>query len=162
MGGVTRTVPESAISVSGGVGGNGPRLVEADCSVTVGDGLVVHGTVEAVGRVQDYILLDSTHPTEKEDVRRSLARQLQAAEAKLAELYVVRSLEEWTEEDGPVLWWKFPVTEAPWVGTPHDLGLATRVLVDNVLKTPLDVEINIGGWPGYHTHWTRLPKIGPS
>lgn len=77
MGGVTRTIPEE------GVAGSGPRLVEADCSVTVGDGLVVHGTVEAVGRVQDYILLDSTHPTEAEDVRRSLARQLQAAEEKI-------------------------------------------------------------------------------
>lgn len=54
-----------------------------DCSVTVGDGLVVYGTLEAVSRVQDYILLDSTHPVEKEDVRRSLARQLQAAEAKI-------------------------------------------------------------------------------
>lgn len=63
------------------------QLIErTSCSVTVGDGLVVYGSIEAVGRVQDYILLDSTHPVEAEDVRRSLARQLQAAEAKIARL----------------------------------------------------------------------------
>lgn len=57
-----------------------------DTSVTVGGGLSVHGTVEAIMRVQDYILLDSTHPVEKEDVRRSLARNLQASEAQCADL----------------------------------------------------------------------------
>lgn len=54
-------------------------------SVTVGSGLRVYGTVEAIGRVQDYILLDSTHPIEKEDVRRMLAKALQKTEADLAE-----------------------------------------------------------------------------
>jgi len=52
------------------------------CAVTVGNGLSVYGTVEAIGRVQDYILLDSRHPVEAADVRRSLARALQAAEAR--------------------------------------------------------------------------------
>lgn len=54
-------------------------------SVTVGGGLSVYGTMEAIGRVQDYILLDSKHPVEREDVRRSLAKALQATETKLAE-----------------------------------------------------------------------------
>jgi hypothetical protein len=26
----------------------------------------------------------------------------------------------WTEEDGNVLWWVFPIREAPYVGTPLD------------------------------------------
>lgn len=42
----------------------------------------------------------------------------------------------WYEEIGPVLWWCFPVEEAPWCGTP--LG---------------------SDWPGYHTHWTPLPGV---
>lgn len=44
-----------------------------------------------------------------------------------------RPLAEWHEEDGPALWWKFPINEAPWCGTP---------LCDD--------------WPHYHTHWTPL------
>jgi predicted RNase H-like nuclease (RuvC/YqgF family) len=55
-------------------------------SITVGGGLVVYGTAEAIGRVQNFILLDSSHSIEKEDVRRSLARDLQAAEARVEKL----------------------------------------------------------------------------
>lgn len=44
-----------------------------------------------------------------------------------------RPLEEWHEETGPVLWWRFPVEEAPWCGTP-----------------------NSDDCPHYHTHWTPL------
>lgn len=43
--------------------------------------------------------------------------------------------DEWHEDDGPVLWWKFPLSEPPYVGSP----------IDN-------------DWPGYHTHWTRIPE----
>ena len=44
--------------------------------------------------------------------------------------------EQWHEDDGPVLWWLLPVMDAeePWAGTPND-----------------------SDWPGYHTHFTRLP-----
>lgn len=47
-----------------------------------------------------------------------------------------RPLEEWHEDFGPVLWCKFPIEEAPWVGTPLD-----------------------SDWPDYHTHWTPLPPV---
>jgi len=53
-------------------------------SLTVGNGLVVHGSIEALGRVQQYLLLPSKHPVEDADVKRGLARDLQAAEALLA------------------------------------------------------------------------------
>lgn len=43
---------------------------------------------------------------------------------------------EWHEDFGSVLWWFFPMTEAPWVGGPTDAN-----------------------WPGYHTHWTPLPPL---
>lgn len=55
-------------------------------SVTVGAGLRVFGAMDAIGRVQTYILLDSRHPIEANDTRLSLARALQAAEARVAEL----------------------------------------------------------------------------
>lgn len=48
-----------------------------------------------------------------------------------------RPIEEWNEDFGDVLWWKFPVEEPPYVGSPLDEK-----------------------WPGYHTHWTfiSIPK----
>lgn len=45
----------------------------------------------------------------------------------------LHSLEEWHEGVGDVLWWRFPISEPPYVGS------------------PLDTE-----WPGYHTHWQRI------
>ncbi len=44
-----------------------------------------------------------------------------------------RPLAEWHDDCGPALWWKFPVEEPPYAGTPGD-----------------------SGWPGYHTHWTPI------
>lgn len=46
----------------------------------------------------------------------------------------VRPLSEWHEDEGPVLWWSFPIEEAPYAGSPLDTD-----------------------WPGYHTHWTPIP-----
>ena len=74
----------------------------------------------------------------------------------MATKLTARPLEEWTEEDGTVLWWRFPIDEAPYVGSPLDLGLATRVTVETRLENHLDTEICVGGWPGYHTHWTPI------
>lgn len=55
----------------------------------------------------------------------------------------VRPESEWHEDIGDVLWWRFPIVEAPYVGSPLDTD-----------------------WPGYHTHWTRFslpspPKVTP-
>lgn len=47
-----------------------------------------------------------------------------------------RPLDEWHEDDGPVVWWKSPVDEPAWIGTPLD-----------------------SDWPGYHTHWTPHPAV---
>jgi hypothetical protein len=44
-----------------------------------------------------------------------------------------RPLADWHEDVGDVLWWRFPIEEAPYVGHP-----------------------NCDNWPGYHTHWTPL------
>jgi hypothetical protein len=47
---------------------------------------------------------------------------------------VPRPLADWHEDYGEVLWWFFPVREAPYVGSP---------LCDD--------------WQDYYTHWTPLP-----
>jgi hypothetical protein len=41
--------------------------------------------------------------------------------------------EAWHEDMGPVIWWKSPIDEPPYVGTPLDLD-----------------------WPGHHTHFTLI------
>jgi hypothetical protein len=77
-----------------------------------------------------------------------------------------RPISEWSEEIGPVLWWCFPIVEAPYVGTPNDLGFSVEAEI--VMRTYADrysdsepqrdhVRRNVGGWPGYHTHWTPIP-----
>ena len=68
-----------------------------------------------------------------------------------------RPLSEWHEDLGAVLWWKFPVTEAPWVGTPNDCGEPHSLRVELDGKTVTAYVPWFGGWPGYHTHWTPLP-----
>ena len=52
-------------------------------SLTVGHGLSVFGSMEALGRVQNYILVASGHPVEQADVNRQLAKALVTTEALL-------------------------------------------------------------------------------
>lgn len=37
---------------------------------------------------------------------------------KLDQTLVARPYSEWHEDHGEVLWWRFPIKEAPWVGSP--------------------------------------------
>jgi len=55
---------------------------------------------------------------------------------------LARPIEDWHEDLGPVLWWRFPVTEAPWAGTPHDSDW------------PMDQPDE-----PYFTYWTPLPPV---
>ena len=57
------------------------ELVQA--SVTVGHGLKVDGELAAIHRVQDHLLLESTHQDRATDKRLSLVRELHRAEGKL-------------------------------------------------------------------------------
>ena len=52
--------------------------------------------------------------------------------------WIARPLEEWHEDYGDVLWWKFPVEEPPYVGSPLDAS-----------------------WSGHHTHWTPIAVPEP-
>jgi|GEM_PF-5907067 len=58
--------------------------------------------------------------------------QTDAGEAVLE----ARPLDEWHEDMGDVVWWKFPIEEPAMIGNPLD-----------------------SAWPGYHTHWTPHPAI---
>ena len=67
-------------------------------------------------------------------------------------------LSQWNEYVGAVLWWKFPVDEPPYVGTPFDLGHTVELHTRDRGDGPrIAARTTIGGWPGYHTHWTPLP-----
>lgn len=75
---------------------------------------------------------------------------------------VARPLAEWSEDHGDVVWWVFDAdgnpTEAPWVGSPVCLGQTVELHAgQGPHKDPLLFRGHIGGWPGYHTHWTPLP-----
>lgn len=71
-----------------------------------------------------------------------------------------RPLSEWHEDIGPVLWWKFPVTEAPYIGSPLDTGMPIEVTIRDSVRDYTYTK-NVAGWPGYHTHWTPLPAPPP-
>ena len=57
-------------------------------------------------------------------------------EAVKLEAAVARPLCEYHEDHGAVVWWRFPVNEPSYIGTPND-----------------------SDWPGYHTHWTPHPDV---
>ena len=66
---------------------------------------------------------------------------------------------EWHEDIGPVLWWRFPIDEPPYVGTPLDLGYPVEIRVGMNGEDHVQRYL-VGGWPGYHTHST--PIIAPN
>lgn len=74
---------------------------------------------------------------------RDLATRLRAIAAPRVTT-VARPIDEWHEDRGDALWWRFPIDEPPYVGSP---------ICDD--------------WPGYHTHWTPIvcpdapPTRGP-
>jgi hypothetical protein len=68
--------------------------------------------------------------------------------------------DDWHEDLGPVMWWKFPPSEPPHVGTPLDCGQTVEVEVRYYKDGDVHSETHrhfVGGWPGYHTHFTPLP-----
>lgn len=73
-----------------------------------------------------------------------------------------RALSEWHEDMGSVVWWCWReggwLGEPAYIGTPLDLGQTVEVTlaafgVDKLMRA------HVGGWPGYHTHWTSHPDF---
>lgn len=78
--------------------------------------------------------------------------------ASYADLHTPRPLSEWHEDMGDVMWWFFPVTEAPYIGSPLDLGRMEFIPLHDVDGKRIGgMRVNVGGWPGCHTHFTPLP-----
>lgn len=72
------------------------------------------------------------HPPSKIEVGENTAETA----APPVQHLVARPLSDWHEDHGFVTWWKFPVNEPSYIGSP---------LCED--------------WPGYHTHWTPHPDI---
>lgn len=73
-----------------------------------------------------------------------------------------RPLDEWGEDDGNVIWWCWRdgawLSEPPYIGTPLGLGQTVEVTVAAHRVDKL-MRAQVGGWPGYHTHWTPHPSF---
>lgn len=104
----------------------------------------------------------------------------EAAEAlAFAVLTTPRPIDEYHEDMGPMLWWHWErvvgptdhvsfrwAGEPPYVGSPLDLGITveahttTRIISQRQQDHDPDPHIErvtLGGWPGYHTHFTMIP-----
>jgi len=70
-----------------------------------------------------------------------------------------RTLDEWNEDDGSVCWWALDengqwLGEPAYIGSPLDLGRAYSLTIGDH-----EFVATLGGWPGYHTHWTPHPAF---
>lgn len=72
--------------------------------------------------------------------------------------------DQWHESHGDVLWWCWRdgdwLAEAPYVGTPLDLGHTVECHTHAQKGDRPAARFMVGGWPGYHTHWTRIAQPG--
>lgn len=74
-----------------------------------------------------------------------------------------KPLEDWNEEIGDVVWWAWDADKEEWlgepayIGTPLDLGQTVEVIFHSNLGEFVNSHL-VGGWPGYHTHWTPHPN----
>lgn len=119
---------------------------------------VTHDMVEKYGVVVfgKYEWENVVGPKNKALVRKGLEAAIRAAGIG-AGVVEARPLEEWHEDMGDVLWWKFPVTESPYVGSPICLGQTVEIAVKAYGVEEI-MRVNVGGWPGYHTHFTPIPS----
>lgn len=114
--------------------------------------------------VKRLIQRDRANATKPEDFSANANNPNESDPTKMTivEVYqpTARPLSEWNEFIGDVLWWRFPDPEAPYVGTPNDLGYVVEVWTYDGGNGPrVASRTTIGGWPGYHTHWTPLPPV---
>lgn len=63
----------------------------------------------------------------------ALKNKFYEAQQTIARQREARTIDEWHEDFGDVLWWTFPIEEPPYCGSPLDMD-----------------------WPDYLTHWTPI------
>lgn len=70
-----------------------------------------------------------------------------------------RPIDEWHEDMGEKLWWCWEsgawLGEAPYVGSPLDCGFTVECHTHTAKPA---ARFDVGGWPGYHTHFTDIPE----
>lgn len=90
----------------------------------------------------------------------SLDAQPQFSSAPSTEPTQARALSEWHEDYGNAVWWTLEdgqwLGEPAYIGSPLDLGRTILITIDGKEMT-----CDVGGWPGYHTHWTPHPEQPP-
>lgn len=109
--------------------------------------------------------IDTLRERRDDLLRANNAFEARAREAERAvkAMTTLRPASEYHEDMGPVLWWKLPITEPPYVGSPNDLGYEAVGTLDmsasDGTKITATARGDIGGWPGYHTHFSPLPMV---
>jgi hypothetical protein len=83
--------------------------------------------------------------------------EIEPAWRELEDMVRPRPIAEYDEDMGQVLWWKFPIVEAPYVGSPLDVGISVQMIASGNERPSQPYQV--GGWPGYHTHWTPIPQV---
>jgi hypothetical protein len=80
-----------------------------------------------------------------------VSKELQDERCELKRLRTVHPADDWTEEDGDVLWWHFPICEPPIVGSHQGMGTSDRY------GKPTDCRrLQESGWL---THWSPIPRV---
>jgi hypothetical protein len=52
------------------------------------------------------------------------------------------------------------IGESPYVGSPNDVGCTVECHTYKHNGEKPAARFNVGGWPGYHTHWTKIKIPG--
>lgn len=79
------------------------------------------------------------------------------AERALKAMVTLTPIHDYHEDIGPVLWWRVPIEEPPYVGTPNDLGHSLIVILARET-----IQRDIGGWRAdWYTHFSPIPKVWP-
>ena len=73
-------------------------------------------------------------------------------------LLTPRHEDEWHEDMHDVIWWPNPINEAPYIGSPLDLGRTVEVHIASSDGEEAISRIQVGKWKGdYYQWWTPLP-----
>lgn len=75
------------------------------------------------------------------------------------DLHHPRPFCDWHEDHGDVLWWRIPIIEAPYIGSPVCLGRKEQHHLTDTMSIIID---GVGAWPFNHADerhlwWTPLP-----
>jgi hypothetical protein len=83
------------------------------------------------------------------------------------DLFQAHPFNDWHEDLGDVLWWRLPVQEAPYCGSPLDLGQEVKISLavesaDRRAYGAYNRTLRVGGWPFEEADqpnlvWTLLP-----